>query len=147
MARNWKQLELMFLNLSWSDIFLIIRNRLYFCSRNIMEQIRKENLIAWCIVLICNITDDHFSSLDISIAERYFLYCKVIFPFYKCIMGRRYFEIVKYSVPLIINLSYQHVLVDSYFVGWVIISYYYFDAQIICSLISGSPFKLASLSL
>lgn len=73
MAKNWKQLELMFPNLSWSDIFLIIRNRLYFFSRNIIEQIRKENLIAWCPVLICNITDDdHFSSLDKRIAVKYF---------------------------------------------------------------------------
>lgn len=43
MAKNWKQLELMFLNLSWSDIFLIIRNRLYFFGRNIMEQIREKS--------------------------------------------------------------------------------------------------------
>lgn len=81
MAKNWKQLELMFLNLSWSDLFLIIKNRLYFFGRNTMEQIRRENLIAWCTALICNITDDdHFLSLDISIAVRYFLYCKVTFP-------------------------------------------------------------------
>lgn len=60
MVKNWEQLKLMSLNLSWSDIFSRLEID-YTLVEEYYGTDRKENLITWCAVLICdNIDNDHF---------------------------------------------------------------------------------------